>query len=90
VLAPVLPGGIAVIGDPARYATAGDARLASVEALEDGVRFTVLGAGERVTIVGWADHPPRADDGVDLEWEAPVWRVHVRVPDSGRVSVVLA
>jgi hypothetical protein len=90
VLAPVLPGGIAVIGDPARYATAGDARLASVEALENGVRFTVLGAGELVTIVGWADHPPRADDGVDLEWEAPVWRVHVRVPESGRVSVVLA
>ena len=90
LLAPVLPSGLAVIGDPTRYASAGGTRLASVEAVDDGVRFTVLGAGELVTIVGWADHQPRAEDGLDVEWDAPVWRVHVRVPESGRVSVVLA
>jgi hypothetical protein len=90
VLAPVLPGGLAVIGDPTRYATAGDARLASVETTGDGVRFTVLGAGELVTIVGWADHQPRVADGVALEWDAPIWRVRVRVPDRGQISVALA
>ena len=37
VLAPVLPGGIAVIGDPALYACAGDARIADVAADGDGV-----------------------------------------------------
>ncbi|MEY2461630.1 MAG: hypothetical protein QOG30_3460, partial [Acidimicrobiaceae bacterium] len=87
VLAPILPGGFAVIGDPTRYATAGDTRLASVEAIDDGVRFTVLGAGELVTIVGWADHEPRSSDNVELVWRDPTWHVRVRVPAAGRVTV---
>lgn len=90
VLAPILPGGIAVIGDPTRYATAGNTRLADVAAVDGSVRFTVLGAGETVTIVGWADHAPRADDGIEVEWNEPIWRVHVQVPDSGAISVALA
>ena len=57
VLAPVLPGGIAVIGDPALYACAGDTRIADVEFDRDGVTVTVLGAGERVRIAGWSEHP---------------------------------
>jgi hypothetical protein len=32
VLAPTLPRGLAVMGDPTRYAMAGDIRLATVEA----------------------------------------------------------
>ncbi|MDQ1532315.1 MAG: hypothetical protein QOF28_76, partial [Actinomycetota bacterium] len=58
VLAPMLPGGIAVFGDPALYACAGDARIADVAAdTEDGrVTVTVLGAGERVHIVGYAEN----------------------------------
>ena len=57
VVAPVLAGGLAVIGDPAVYATAGDTRIAGVEAEPDAVRVTVLGAGERVRVVVWAERP---------------------------------
>lgn len=59
VFAPMLPGGIAVIGDPALYACAGDSRIADVVADADagGVTVTVLGAGERVRIVGWSGRP---------------------------------
>jgi hypothetical protein len=59
VLAPVLRGDIAVIGDPALYACAGDSRVADVVAEPDGagVTVTVLGANERVAIVGWARQP---------------------------------
>jgi hypothetical protein len=89
VLAPILSGGLAVIGDPTRYATAGDSRLGSVEGHGDAVHFTVLGANELVTIVGWADHRPRAAANVELEWDDPMWRVEVRVPESGVVSVEL-
>jgi hypothetical protein len=87
VLAPILPSGIAVFGDPTRYAMAGDARLAAVESLGDGVRFTVLGAGEVVAIVGWADRAPMTTSGVDLTWDAPTWRVQVPVSDSGSATV---
>jgi hypothetical protein len=57
VLAPVLPGGIAVIGDPALYASAGDSRIAdvAVDSPGDDVVVTVLGADERVQIVGWSE-----------------------------------
>jgi hypothetical protein len=87
VLSPVLPGGLAVFGDPTRYAMAGDARLESVETIEGGVRFTVLGAGERVTIVGWAGQRPRTTSDIDLVWDKPVWRVQVPVPAGGRATV---
>jgi hypothetical protein len=61
VLAPVLPGAIAVIGDPAVYACAGDTRIADVVSLGDGVTLTVLGANERVRIVGWSERPVAID-----------------------------
>jgi hypothetical protein len=58
VLCPVLRGEIAVVGDPARYATAGDARLAAVRETREGVEFDVLGApGEQVEIAGWSGRP---------------------------------
>ena len=57
VVAPVLPGGIAVIGDPALYATVGDTRVADVVVAEDGIVVTVLGAGERVRVAGWSERP---------------------------------
>jgi hypothetical protein len=57
VVAPVLAHGIAVIGDPALYACAGDARIADVVVERTGVGLTVVGAGERVHIAGWAEHP---------------------------------
>jgi len=58
VLAPIFPGGIAVIGDPALYACAGDARIADVVVRDAGeLAVTVLGAGERVGLVGWSRSP---------------------------------
>ena len=57
VVAPVLAGGIAVIGDPALYASAGDARIAEVVADDGGVTVTVLGADEQVRLVGWSAAP---------------------------------
>jgi hypothetical protein len=59
VLAPVLPGDIAVIGDPALYACAGDSRVADVVVEPDGsiVTVTLLGANERVHLVGWSRQP---------------------------------
>jgi hypothetical protein len=50
VIAPIVDG-VAVIGDPALYATAGDTRLASI----DGATVTVLGSGETVDLVVWSE-----------------------------------
>lgn len=50
VLAPVLPGDVAVFGDVDLFVSAGDMRIGDVR---DGV-VTVLGAGETVTITGWS------------------------------------
>jgi hypothetical protein len=55
VVAPVLAGGIAIVGDPRLHATAGDARLREVVVDGDRVTATVLGApGESVEITGWS------------------------------------
>jgi hypothetical protein len=50
VVAPIVEG-VAVIGDPALYATVGDMRIGAV----DGTTVTVLGAGESVELVTWTD-----------------------------------
>ena len=50
VVAPIVDG-VAVIGDPSLYATAGDMRIGAVE----GGRVTVLGAGETVDLVTWSE-----------------------------------
>jgi hypothetical protein len=50
VVTPIVDG-IAVIGDPAVYATAGDMRIAVV----DAGHVTVLGAGESVELIGWTE-----------------------------------
>ncbi|HUQ40847.1 MAG TPA: hypothetical protein VM030_11920 [Acidimicrobiales bacterium] len=54
VVAPLLSGGVAVIGDPGLYATAGDMRIGGVTDDERGVRATVLGAEETVELVTWS------------------------------------
>ncbi|MEY2469993.1 MAG: hypothetical protein QOF21_2691 [Actinomycetota bacterium] len=51
VVAPIIEG-VAVIGDPALYATAGDMRIAAIEA---NGRVTVLGADESVELVVWSE-----------------------------------
>ena len=67
VLAPILPGDVAVFGDVDLFVPAGDMRIGEVR---DGA-VTVLGAGETVTITGWS-----AADGVwtrDVEVPARGW-----------------
>ena len=61
VLCPLLPGELAVLGDPTRYATAGDRRIAGIRSTPSGVEFETLASpGERVRIAGWSKRPPRA------------------------------
>ena len=60
VLAPVLPSGLAVIGDVDLFVPAGDARI-EVSELPDGARVVVKGAGEVVTVTGWAPSAPAVD-----------------------------
>lgn len=76
VVAPVV-GGVAVIGDPALYATAGDHRIAAVEATDAdaGARVTVVGSpGEAVQLACWS-----ADRGA--------WREPVVIADAGETVV---
>lgn len=87
VLTPVLDCGIAVIGDVTKFVTAGDARL-RVSPIDDGVRLTVLGAGEEVVITGWAETPTFADGReVDHDPVTGIWRVTMSVPDRGWSTV---
>ena len=73
MLAPVLAGWIAVIGDPALYACAGDARVGDVVLDDPGhVTVTVLGAGERVRLVGWSAHPIAAHAWAPATAKTPV------------------
>jgi len=102
VLCPLLPGGLAVLGDPDRYATAGDRRITGVRATPGGVAFDVLGAaGERVRVAGWAERRPPAADAAEpgggraplaLEWEAGTcrWSVDVTIGEAGRLGVGVA
>jgi hypothetical protein len=103
VLAPILPGEIAIVGDPALYATAGDRRVADVRATDAGVAFDVLGApGEAVQIAGWSARRPAgaALRGVGMERDLAVaWSeasgrfdLDLRVPANGfaRVEVTCA
>lgn len=94
VLCPLLPAGLAVVGDPERYATAGDRRLSDVRATPQGAAFTLLGApGERVRIVGWAERRPAgaraAGRPLSLDWDeaASLWRFEQALPDEGRLAV---
>jgi len=58
ILCPLLPGGIAIFGDPSKYVSAGDRRLRQVRAETGELRFDVLGApGEHITIAGWSERP---------------------------------
>jgi hypothetical protein len=87
---PVLRCGLALVGDPSRYTTAGRARLASVADLDDRVRCTVLGAGERVTITGCGDArtarswtPGERWRDLDLVRQDDVWETQLDVPLAG-------
>jgi hypothetical protein len=99
VIAPVLPGAIALLGDPALYACAGDARIAAVEVVNGGVDVTVLGAGETVRIAGWSEAPLRAakwsaeggaaDLTVTRDDATGAWDAAVTIPSAGWAKVAL-
>jgi hypothetical protein len=100
VAAPVLPGRVAIIGDPALYACAGDTRIAAVVEREGEIAVTVLGAGERITIAGWSAAPIGAHAWTPAEGARPLdvsrdvttgrWDVTVDVPDAGWSRVRLS
>jgi hypothetical protein len=97
VLAPMLPGGIAVIGDPALYACAGDARIADVVSDDDvgGVTVTVLGANERMHVVGYCESPITArawtpSGGANVvhhDTTGSLWDVELAIGDAGWVKL---
>jgi len=87
VLAPVLAGGIAVIGDVTKFVTAGDARI-EVTTIDDGVRLLVKGAGETVTVTGWSDKTPsRYGSALAHDPATGVWTLDVDVPSRGWAAV---
>jgi len=101
VLAPILPGDVALIGDPALYATAGDKRIAGVHAVADGVSTDVRGApGERVRLAGWSARRPAGatqnnvggTEALGVEWNPATGRfdVELAIPASGSSQVRIA
>jgi hypothetical protein len=100
VAAPVLAGRIAVVGDAALYACAGDARVADVAVQDGAVVVTVLGAGERVTLTGWSEVPIVARAWTAASGPRPLavsrdegtgrWDATVEVPDAGWTRVHLS
>lgn len=91
VLAPVLPGEIAVIGDVDLFATAGRERI-EVDLSDDGsgVRVTLKGADELVTLTGWSRRAPTIA-GHDLVWDADtgLWTCAIEIPPRGWASVTI-
>jgi hypothetical protein len=89
VLAPVLDSGLAVIGDVTKFVTAGDVRI-EVSETSTGARLVVKGAGERVTITGWADGAPSSPDAtVAHNPSTGVWTLDIDVPDRGWANVLV-
>jgi hypothetical protein len=87
VLAPLLPSGLAVVGDITKFATAGDARV-EVAPTATGVRLIVKGGGEQVTITGWAETAPSSPEGIiEHSAETGVWSIAVEIPSRGWTSV---
>ncbi|HEX7355763.1 MAG TPA: hypothetical protein VF288_13145 [Mycobacteriales bacterium] len=87
VLAPVLRGGLAVIGDVSKFVTAGDARL-EISEQPGGVAVVVKGAGETVTVTGWAPARPEArgahlTEPLSFDAVTGVWTVTLAVPSRG-------
>ena len=76
------------IGDVTKFVTAGDARIEIAET-STGVRLVVKGAGEAVTVTGWAEVAPTSPDAdVVHDPSTGVWTAVVEVPEprAGRPS----
>lgn len=90
VVAPIVGDAFAVIGDVTRYVPAGDARveISARDGDPTGARLIVKGAGESVTITGWAAHAPHASVGAIDYWPATgIWELTVHVNVRGWESV---
>lgn len=90
VLAPVLEGDLSVFGDVTKFATAGDARIEIGRDVDDPktVRLVVKGAGETITITGWASRAPVSPDAaVHFDAETGIWRLDVAVGARGWETV---
>ena len=97
VAAPVLTGDVAVIGDVDRFVTAGDARIeVAAPDAEGRILITVKGAGEGVTVTGWAAAAPDVagehvvGDGSAFDAVPGIWTVTVAVPARGWTTVSVA
>lgn len=101
VLAPILPGEIAIVGDVSLHATAGDKRIADVRSGAGGAEVDVFGApGEAVRITGWSARRPArvelrepgAKQSLEIDWDAGTGRfdVSIVVPASGSAQVAIA
>jgi hypothetical protein len=89
VLAPILSSGLAVIGDVTKFVTAGDARIEVFETAR-GVRLVAKGAGEKVTITGWAAIAPSSPNGiVTHDPSTGVWAVDIEVPSRGWADLLV-
>ena len=89
VLAPVLRSGLAVIGDVTKFVTAGDARI-EVSETSTGVRLVVKGAGETITVTGWAEVAPTSPDAtVAHDPSTGIWTLDIDVPDRGWADVLV-
>jgi hypothetical protein len=89
VLCPLLPGGVALVGDPTKYACAGDRRIRRVRGEDGAVAFDALGApGERVRIRGFSQRPLRGAFARDAEG-APEQALPVESSDGGRFDLAL-
>jgi hypothetical protein len=83
VLCPLLPGGRALFGDVARYATMGDRRVAGVSAGDAHLSFDVLGApGTVAEVHGCAPAPPRAVRAATYAGERGLARRAAAAPDA--------
>ena len=89
VLAPILDGGLAVIGDVTKFVPAGDARI-EVDPIDGGVRLLVKGPGETVRVTGWAERAPTVDGAtVGFDPATGLWHLSVAVPSRGWTAVAL-
>jgi hypothetical protein len=90
LLAPILPGGVAVFGDVSKHAPVGKARVASIEADPSGIEVTTAGAGETVVISGWSEEPLLAEPAGDPSVRLDAGRWSVEVPAGSSVRLLRA
>ena len=80
LLAPLLPGALAVFGDVSKHAPVGRARISSIVAHDGGIEVSVAGQGEDVTVDGWAERDVAArmdGESVPVRREGERWQVTV-------------